>query len=123
MRQKPDAVCLSTSAWHRSLRDDLSGSSVVSFLSEAVVRCVGARLDVLDEGCRLAIGMKQAHEWSLDENGDRDLQLVSASSSFLRLILSLRASASLLAAVILACICSPVISFDILATAALVGPS
>ena len=41
-----------------------------------------------------------------------DLQLVSARSSFLRLILSFRPSASLLAAVILACICSPVKSFD-----------
>lgn len=39
---------------------------------------------------------------------------MSASSSFLRLILSLRPSASRLAAVILACICSPLISADIL---------
>lgn len=38
---------------------------------------------------------------------------MSASSSFLRLILSFRPSASLLAAVIFACICSPDISADI----------
>jgi hypothetical protein len=38
------------------------------------------------------------------------VRVVSASSSFLRLILSLRPSASRLAAVILACICSPLIS-------------
>jgi hypothetical protein len=39
---------------------------------------------------------------------------VSARSSFFRLILSLRPSASRLAAVILVCICSEVMSFDIL---------
>ena len=42
-----------------------------------------------------------------------DLRLVSASSSFLRLILSFKLSASRLAAAILACICSPDISFAI----------
>ena len=42
------------------------------------------------------------------------LQDVSANSSFLRLILSLRPSASRRAAAILACICSPDISDDIL---------
>ena len=41
------------------------------------------------------------------------LRLVSARSSFLRLIRSFRPSASLLAAVIFACICSPLMSFDI----------
>lgn len=44
----------------------------------------------------------------------RSLQLVSANSSFLRLILSFNPSASLRAAVILACICSPDISEAIL---------
>jgi len=41
------------------------------------------------------------------------LRLVSARSSFLRLIRSFRPSASLLAAVIFACICSPLMSLDI----------
>lgn len=40
--------------------------------------------------------------------------MVSASSSFLRLILSFKPSASRRAAVILACICSPLISAAIL---------
>jgi len=43
------------------------------------------------------------------------LKLVSARSSFFLLILSFRPSASLLAAVILACICSEVISADMIA--------
>lgn len=42
------------------------------------------------------------------------IRLVSARSSFFRLIRSLRPSASRLAAVILVCICSEVMSFDIL---------
>lgn len=50
------------------------------------------------------------------------LQLVSAKSSFLRLILSFRPSASLLAAVILACICSPVKSEDIARVGGPLGP-
>ena len=41
---------------------------------------------------------------------DQTVPVVSANSSFLRLILSLRPSASRRAAVILACICSPLIS-------------
>lgn len=51
-----------------------------------------------------------------------DLQLVSAKSSFLRLILSFRPSASRLAAVILACICSPVKSVDMMVILVLFGP-
>lgn len=43
-----------------------------------------------------------------------DVQLVSARSSFFLLILSFNPSASLLAAVILACICSEVMSADML---------
>ncbi len=50
------------------------------------------------------------------------LQLVSARSSFFRLMRSLRPSASLLAAVILACICSPVKSFDMVPTEVRCGP-
>ena len=42
------------------------------------------------------------------------IRLVSARSSFFRLIRSLRPSASRLAAVILVCICSELMSFDIL---------
>lgn len=47
-------------------------------------------------------------------NGGKIVREVSASSSLRRLILSFKPSASRLAAVILACICSPVISAAIL---------
>src|SRR5271155_4156106 len=49
-----------------------------------------------------------------DLSGFWYIRLVSARSSFFRLIRSLRPSASRLAAVILVCICSEVMSFDIL---------
>ena len=52
--------------------------------------------------------------WAIDRLCIWYVRLVSARSSFFRLIRSLRPSASRLAAVILVCICSEVMSFDIL---------
>jgi hypothetical protein len=51
---------------------------------------------------------------SAEDGTGGSLRFVSARSSFFRLIRSLRPSASLLAAVILACICSAVMSLDML---------